>query len=207
MSTISLGNIRPEGITAGPDGIMYITNLFYGGIRRLDVATGTVAGLVPDGPYFAKLAIGLAYYADGDALIVAGAGSRVGLIGNVTVYDAASGIELIACGPSDDDGPADFLNDVTMIDDIAYVTDSGRNRLMTMNVTAALVAGECDVGSVVLPEADFTPANEGDFIANGTYNPPIDILLRSFQPGLTTNTTKHQTRRTGRVREWYRHCE
>ena len=49
---------------------------------------------------------------------------------------------------------------------MAYVTDSQQNKVMTLDVAAAL-NGECVVGSVLLPEEIFLTTVPDEFLANG----------------------------------------
>jgi hypothetical protein len=175
-TTFLLGNIRPGGIAARTDidNVFYITNLAYGGVRRLDVTTGTLATVVPNQPFWERGAVNVAYALG--VLVVTGGGSVYGWRGAVYVYDAETGTEMAACLPSGD--PARYLHGIAVVDDtMAYVTDSQRNVLMRLDINAA-INGECIVASIPLTvESTSGAANRTDpfstndpnvFLASGT---------------------------------------
>jgi hypothetical protein len=176
-TTFSLGNIRPGGIAARTDldNVFYVTNLAYGGVRRLDAGDGTLATVVPNRPFGERGAVNVAYALG--VLIVTGGGSVHGWRGAVYVYDAATGTEMAACLPSGD--PARYLNGIAIVDTMAYVTDSQRNVLTRLDINAA-INGECIVASIPLTvESTSGAANSTDpfstndpnvLLASGTYN-------------------------------------
>lgn len=160
--SFSLGNIRPEGITQGKEsGEFFIANLAFGGVRRLDIATGRLATVVPDQPYWERGAVGLAYALG--MLVVSGGGSVFGWPGSVTVYDAETGVELASCLPSGD--PARLLNGVAVVNDTAYITDSQRSVLMRLDINGAR-NGECITSSVPLIVVDYNNNNVDLFSTN-----------------------------------------
>lgn len=158
MDEISLGNKRPKGITKGSDGYMYVTEMLYGGIKKVNVLTGDVEQLVSSGEYLARGAYGIVEHQD--ALFVAGGGVPNGTPLMVYVYDTTSGEEIAACAPEDDGWY--LLNDIAILGDYAYVTDSYYNKIMVLNVTAAL-NGTCESFAIKTPSHLFV----GNDSANG----------------------------------------
>ena len=146
MTQIDLGAIRPEGVTAGPGDILYVSELFYGGVKAVNVVTGEVSQAVPSAGYFVRAAIGLWYAAD--AMFVAGGGSVFGVPAAVYVYGASDGSELAACTPNG----AGFLNDLIVYEGTLYVTDSLLAQLFVFDVSA-LLDGKCDYSTIALPNS------------------------------------------------------
>lgn len=72
------------------------------------------------------------------------------------VFDATTGELRASCAP---EGLGVFINDVTVIDGTAYVTDSFVNSIMTVDVEAAL-NGTCTTSSIALPEDPFLSSVE-----------------------------------------------
>lgn len=108
--------------------------------------------------------IGLWYY---DGVILAASGGEFVGENNepaLFVFDAATGQQLAKCLPQDGAG---FLNDVTVINGIAYVTDSLRNSIMTLDVEAAK-SGEC-ISDFIETPADIFLSDDIEIIwsANG----------------------------------------
>jgi sugar lactone lactonase YvrE len=113
---------QPEGVTT--DGTaLYVGSLADGAIWRGDPATGTGDVFIPgaDG----AVAVGLDHDSTNGKLWVAG-----GDTGEVRVYDAMSGDPLTTY-PVEDAG---FLNDVTVTQDAAYVTDSSAPSLVVIPI-------------------------------------------------------------------------
>lgn len=150
-TSFPLGNIRPEGTIRGHGPTIYVSHFFFGGVSAVDVLSGTVQEIVPDKGFQERGGIGLEYYKG--ALFVGG-GGPMGLLMSaaVHVYDASTGDELASCQP--DYADAQFMNEVTIKDGMAYITDSGRSKLMVMDADAAL-QGNCQVSSIDLPEQIF----------------------------------------------------
>lgn len=169
----SIGNIRPEGITAGDGSELFFTNLLFGGVRRLDLSTNEITEVVPNVGYFDLPALGIAY--DDGFLFVAGAGPGITDNLNQTiayVYNAESGDHVVACTA---DG--NLWNDITIYDGTAYITDSRLNLLYTLDVNAAK-QGECEVGAIDLPAAFFLAQGDA-FLANGTLKVDCKLMRRS----------------------------
>jgi hypothetical protein len=173
-----LGNVRPEGIHILPADaaetifpgapVAIISQVVYGGITAMNLDTGETQSIVPSLNFYDRLVWGL-WYTEG-AIFAAGGGPGVGFPdAALNVFDLASGDLIVSCAPADDH-VASFLNDVTVLDGIAYVSDSEVNRIMTVDVAEA-VLGNCVVGFIETPDDIFTALVPGpsDFRANGRY--------------------------------------
>jgi hypothetical protein len=161
METISLGNKRPEGITRGPGDTMFVSEMLYGGIKKVNVLTGEIEQVVPSYGYKERGAYGVIQH--GDALFVAGGGIPDGTPTKLYVYDADTGEEIVSCDPA---WYAFLLNDVAILGKKAYVTDSYYNTLMVVDVAKAL-EGKCDVSSLRTPGDIFKATDEYGPRANG----------------------------------------
>ena len=91
------------------------------------------------------------------------------------VYNITSGVSLVNCSPLSLNEFGAFLNDVTVCDGIAYITDSVNGKLMTMNADDA-ISGTCMVGEVDLPD-NFNPQVQDDFGANGVVSYADGLLV------------------------------
>lgn len=139
---------------------MYTSELFYGGIKAVNVLTGTVQQVVPSfGPLTDRAAIGLTYF--GHAIFAAGAGPQVGLPAAVHVYDATTGADVVSCVV----GEGGFFNDLLVVDETLYVTDSTSSSLYVFDAMAMLKDGICDYHTITLP--DVFAVEPGVFGANG----------------------------------------
>jgi hypothetical protein len=150
MDKISLGNKRPFGITRGPDDTMYVTEMLHGGVKKVNVLTGMVEQVVPSYLFLERGARGIAL--EHEHLFVAGGGVPDGTPLMVYVYDESSGTEVAACAPEGDDWY--LLNDIAILGDFAYVTDSKYSKLFVLDVAAAL-KGACKVFSIKTPSYYF----------------------------------------------------
>jgi sugar lactone lactonase YvrE len=161
MESIDLGNRRPEGIASAAEApYIYTSELFYGGIKKVNLETGEYEQIVEPYGYLVRGAAGLKYYKG--AIFVAGIGPQAGLPGLLYVYDSETGEEIVACAPP---GISLFLNDLIVYKGKVYVTDSGVNTIFVVDADAAL-KGECIVSSIELPEELFL-STTGQFLANG----------------------------------------
>ena len=116
----------PEGIESGPGTSFFVGSLSDGAIWRGDLRTGSGAVLAVGAPGHA--AAGIAYEAGRNRIWVAGVGPQLVGIGDVRVYDAASGALLATYQPPG----VGLLNDVAVIRDAVYVTDSGFPQLVVI---------------------------------------------------------------------------
>lgn len=157
INQIDIGSIRPEGVTAGPGSIMYTSEIYFGGVKTVDVVTGEVTQLVPSAGIFQRFSLGL-WYAQ-ETIFVAGGGTVVGVPPSLHVYSANDGTEIVTCNPAE----GGFLNDLIVDNGFLYVTDSITPNVFAYKV-ADLLVGNCDDYSVIpLPESF---SGEG-FYANG----------------------------------------
>ena len=109
--------VYPEGIAYDEDeNVFYVGSTTDGTIFRGDVESGEVEVFSEDGADGRTTAIGMEIDDDG-RLFVAG-----GDTGGVWVYDTESGDFVTSV--ENELAPNTFLNDIAIVDDIAYVTDS-----------------------------------------------------------------------------------
>lgn len=157
IELISLGNKRPEGIAKGPGDYMFVTEMLYGGVKKVNVLTGEVEQVVPSYGFLERGASGVTYYEN--ALFVAGGGSPIGTPVMLYVYNAETGEEIASCAPVGNE--YHMLTDVTIVGDSVYVTDSRLNKLMVVNVKAAM-DGDCVVEYVETPAEYFVAATPAE---------------------------------------------
>lgn len=81
----------------------------------------------------------------------------------LNVFDAVSGDLIVECLPEDEGG---FLNDVTVINGLAYATDSFKNSIMVLELDSAK-EGECSVSAIETPEEIFLSEDQDVWSANG----------------------------------------
>lgn len=126
---------RPEGIAISQSGEFFVGSLgtlaeenapiVGGAIYRGDLATGQGALLVE--PAAGQMAVGLTLDPRTNDLYVAG-----GMMGDVRVYDAANGQLLQRYVVGAEGG---FINDLTVLDDGVYATDSFQSILYRLPLT------------------------------------------------------------------------
>jgi len=180
VGVYDIGNIRPEGIYVLPEGAAgtmglgdgtwaLVSEFYYGGVKAVDLETGNITQIVSSAGFGERATIGL-WYDDGIILACSG-GEFVGpnITAAVNVFDAVSGELLAECVP---EGGGIFMNDVTVINGLAYATDSFQNSVMVMELESAK-AGECIVSAIETPEEIF--------LSNETWstNGELYILLMS----------------------------
>lgn len=141
---------------------MFVTEMLFGGVKKVNILTGEIVQVVPSYGFRERGAYGIAYYED--YLFVAGGGVPDGTSAMLYVYDAKTGEEVVACSPN---GDAYLLNDVAIVGDYAYVTDSFYNKIMVMDVEVALEASCDGIFSIETP-AEYFLADKTSFPrANG----------------------------------------
>lgn len=166
---------RPEGITEGPESTLFVSQILSGRVLAIDAATGETKEVV--GEQIERQAWGLWYY-KGKIFVAGGGSSFGGGKPEVYVYDAETGNSIVSCAPLSINTFGDFLNDVTIREGVAYITDSVNGKLMAMDAEEAL-AGKCVVSEVDLPD-NFDPIEKDDFGANGVV-PYANGLLVSHE--------------------------
>jgi hypothetical protein len=159
---------RPEGVANGfGKSKLLIGQIVSGEILSVNVLTGFTRSVVKPSDNDERQAWGLEYAPTFDAIIVAGGGPNFG--GGkpeVYVYSSKSGHLMATCAPLSTGTFGSFLNDVTVIGDKAYITDSQNDSVMTLDIKAAM-KGKCKVSSIALPSPEFNVDNSADFAANG----------------------------------------
>ena len=167
LQTIPLPlGLQPEGITSDGESTFYVGSLADGRVIRGDLDSGDTEVLVPG--VTGRVAVGMRFEdRDAGRLWVAG-----GPTGAVTVYDADSGDELgrwVVPGSG-------FLNDVTVTEDAAYVTDSQVQRLVVVPLgdDRALPGPDAATTLPLTGDVSFDP---NDFNANGITALDDDLLV------------------------------
>jgi sugar lactone lactonase YvrE len=167
LQTIPLPlGLQPEGITSDGESTFYVGSLADGRVIRGDLDSGDTEVLVPG--ITGRVAVGMRFEdRDEGRLWVAG-----GPTGAVTVYDADSGDELgrwVVPGSG-------FLNDVTVTEDAAYVTDSQVQRLVVVPLgdDGALPGPDAATTLPLTGDVSFDP---DDFNANGITALDDDLLV------------------------------
>ena len=177
---IDVGNIRPEGIHAltaidvvelGLDadaGSSYVlvSEFFYGGVKLVNVVTQEITQLVASASYKERGGLGV-FYAGGH-IITASAGPLVDNPFEVYVFNPSTGDLVTTCVPNatDDGFEPGFFNDIEVVGDTAYVTDSTINRLWSFNIPGA-VDGNCELTYQELDEAVFLGTDDAPVRSNG----------------------------------------
>jgi hypothetical protein len=163
LMTYSLGNRRPEGITAGTDSIVFVSELLFGGVKSVNVTSGAVDQIVPSYGYMERPAAGLWSYKD--SIVVTGLGPMFGVDARLYVHSTKTGELLASCLPDIGGG---LLSDVTVMDGIAYATDSRINQIVAMDMEDA-IAGKCSVSTIILPSNEFYGEDDGEIFAAGRH--------------------------------------
>lgn len=181
VGVYDVGNKRPEGIHILPEGAAEIFGLengtfalvsefYYGGIKAVNLETGDMTQIVNSTGFGERGTIGLWYDSDNEVILAASGGAEVGENNTaaVNVFDASTGELIVECTPEGGDGG--FINAVTVIDGLAYATDSFQNSIMVLDVEKAK-AQECDVSGIETPAEIFL--NDTAWGANGEYLLPM----------------------------------
>jgi hypothetical protein len=160
--------VLPEGAadTIGLEGegtFALVSEFYYGGIKAVNLDTGDVTQIVNSTAFGERGTIGL-WYDDGLILACSG-GDFVGPNNTaaLNVFDAVSGELLAECVPEVE---GKFMNDVTVINGLAYATDSFQNSIMVLELES-VKAGTCVVDSIETPEEIFLSEGEDVWSANG----------------------------------------
>ena len=115
QAVISLPNgFQPEGIASGEGTTFFVGSVPTGAVYRGDVKTGEGEVLIP--PQRGHNSVGLKYDPRSDLLFVAG-----GKTGKAFIYDGVSGENVAELQLTTQAG---LINDVIIVADAAYVTDS-----------------------------------------------------------------------------------
>ena len=174
----SLRNVRPEGVhivdgaeigfSEGPYAL--VSEWAYGGIRAVNLETKDYSQIIDSVGFGERGSFGL-WYSMGAILMCSGGFPDVpNQVEPEALYffDPITGEKLAACSPEHEAG---LLNDVTVLDGKAYMTDTSNNYITVVDVAAAVNEGACNVSSIELPPDTFLDTSEPpDFSpkANGT---------------------------------------
>lgn len=152
---------RPEGITEGPGSTVFVSQILSGQVLQINVVTGARTTVVPTQTN--RQAWGLWYLSNSNSILVAGGGPSFGEgVPELYQYDVSTGTLLAACAPITLNSFGSFLNDVTVWNNVAYVTDSVNGKLMAVDLASSSSSSNCDVWEVDLP-ANFDPESTDDF--------------------------------------------
>lgn len=155
---------RPEGITEGRgENKILVSEMVDGRVLEYDVRTGKNKVIVSGSQAGARQAWGLELYKD--VIFVASGGQKFGDGKEVRmyVYSAKTGKRIASCKPKWKVG---FINDLTVLGGIAYVTDSYQNRLMVVDAEMAR-NGRCKVSALTLPPDFDVNGGAAEYAANG----------------------------------------
>ncbi|HEY0618085.1 MAG TPA: hypothetical protein VGD15_10865, partial [Kribbella sp.] len=130
--------VRPEGITLGPDNDFFSGSSTDGTIFRCALTSPTAEIWLPAGTDGRTVAVGMTLYS-GSQLVVCG-----GETGHLFVYDVASR------GLVSKRGVQGFLNDVWVVGDYAYATESSQPVIWRFSLLA-------DADPVAIPVPDAGP--------------------------------------------------
>ena len=177
---IGLGSKRPEGTHAlsaadvsalGLDAgnYMLVSEAFFGGAKLVNVDTYEVSNLIESGPFGARGGIGINYDSASQTVVSCGGGPVIGTVAAIHLGDATTGQHVKSCTLPDGTTPG-FLNDLEVIDGIAYITDSGFPRLWSLDIAAALDDENCTLTMEAGLDPDiFSATAEAPFASNGEY--------------------------------------
>lgn len=130
------GWVRPEGITLGPDNDFFSGSSADGTIYRCGLASSTAEIWLPAGTDDRTVAVGMTLYSGSQLIVCAGK------TGQLFVYDVATRALISKRGIQG------FLNDVWVVGDYAYATDSSQPVIWRFG----LLADGAPV-AIVVPEA------------------------------------------------------
>lgn len=173
----------PEGMAFGKGSAVYVGSLLTGAVWRGDVRTGTGSLLVPETP--GRSANGIKYDPRADHLFVAG-----GLTGQAYVYDASSGATLATyqlAAPSIVDAGQSLVNDVVVLGNAAYFTDSFQPVLYRVPLGQNGSLPAASVVQAVPLQGDYTFLPGGAFNGTGIAATPDGkriILMNSDEGAL-----------------------
>ena len=172
----SLGNIRPEGIHfvsrneasimgLGQGTYFLVSELLYGGVKAVNLATGATIQVVEGDDIFVRLGIDVDF--GSGYILVLGSGYEDGGADAVRIFDAATGNFVVSCiAPSD--GP--HLNlDMEVVGTTVFVTDAFDNTLWTIDLSQ-ISPDSCEMVGISLPAQWFKPpSGETSFMGVGEW--------------------------------------
>jgi len=186
------GNKRLEGTHAltsedvtelalgGSGKFVLVTEFFYGGVLLVDVENKTFDYIVPPLETFAERGSLGVFYTHGH-ILVAGGGPLVGLPFEIYIYDPTTSDLVTTCKPSSD-VEVGLFNDIDVVGDVAYVTDSTQNRLWDFNIHQA-IEGDCVLEYQELNEEIFLGVEDTLIRSNGIHAYGDGFLISLFDTG------------------------
>jgi len=182
-AVVALPNgFAPEGMAFGTGSTAYVGSLLTGAIWRGDVRTGTGKLLVAETP--GRSATGMKYDQRSNHLFVAG-----GMTGQAYVYDASSGATLAAyqlADPSLADAGLTLVNDVVILRDAAYFTDSFQSVIYRVPLAPNGKLPAPGAVQVIPLTGDYTFIPDGGFNGTGIAATPDGkrLILMNCQEGV-----------------------
>jgi DNA-binding beta-propeller fold protein YncE len=172
----------PEGMAFGRGSTAYVGSLLTGAIWCGDVRTGNGRLLVPETP--GRSATGIKYDQRGDRIFVAG-----GMTGQAYVYDASSGATLAVyqlADPSLVEAGLTLVNDVVLLGDAAYFTDSFRAVIYRVPLGASGKLPASAAVQTIPVTGDYNLLPDGAFNGTGIAATPDDrkLILMNSQEGV-----------------------
>jgi hypothetical protein len=166
LNPLPIGFFEPGGCAIGTgmaEGQMFVSNLFFGGVRVVDLCTGELRVLVVNDIYMKRLAYGMEYHEASNALFVSGAQCMADgtFVGEIRIYDVTTG-ELLSTCQADDES---FPTGVAIVDGYAYATNSANNTILRFDIETAL-SGCCTFETIPLGDT-FVPCDDtvnGEFV-------------------------------------------
>jgi len=181
--TLNLGNKRLEGthaltakdvaefgITGGSGKFVLVSEFFYGGVYLVDVEEQTFEQIVPSGEWLEKGGVGLT--ASNGHIFVAASGPNVLLPFEIYVYNPQGKLVNTCLPPSG--VQAGIFNDIAVVGDVAYVTDSSFPRLWNFNIPDA-IDGNCVLEFQELDDVFDPVVQETPIESNGKWDGELEI--------------------------------
>ena len=159
-TVVNVGNVRPEGSHAlsrsdvvelgllpTDHSYVLITEILNGGVNVLNVNTQQYTNLIPSVGFQERGGFGVFYTLQ--HILVASIGNVLNVPAEIYIYNPLSATPaepVVICRPTDAGLPVGTdagYNDMDIVDDVAYVTDSTHNRLWNFNVSTVIASGNC----------------------------------------------------------------
>jgi hypothetical protein len=201
-SEIPLGLLHPGGIVAASSGpVLYVTDLFFGGVLVVDLTTGDFYTLHPNGVYLNQTFYGIDLEVATETLFIAGTELVEDVPeGRIYVLDALSGDEIVACAIDVDF----FPTDIAIVGDRAYATNAYGSNLVSIDVAAA-VNGTCEMEIIDLQPVEAFNATSFDVVefiigtccvilihvCERTWTQFVDVIVLPIFFFVFTKTTRH----------------
>lgn len=171
-TTVSLGPAHPGGIALGSGALgnqLFVSNLFFGGIRVIDLTSGESRVLQGNRLYLERTAFGMDFDEENELLFVTGSETLEGGVnsGLLYAYDPFTGEEALMCRV-----PDYYPTDVAVVGSQVYTTNTLTNTLV---VAASPASGDCELDQIQLPD-EFAAAEFDASVVQGV-TPYTDGLI------------------------------